>query len=352
MSALVADAAGNFYGTTVEGGLRNAGTVYKLSPISGGRWDYNVLHVFKITDGQYPETRVTLDSAGDVYGTTYQGGAHDCGTVFELTLSSDGQWVENTLHDFTCDDGAASIGGLAIDAQGNVYGGTIGGGAYDHGVVFELTRGSNGQWTNRVLHSFSSSAGIGVSTGLIFDLAGNLYGATQFEIFVLTPDVHGGWKERTAYPFKKSGGYSPFGDMTFDQAGNLYGTNYWGGRHGRGTAFKLTPHSRGDWSSTVLHSFCGGQADGCYPLSGVLLDSAGNLYGTTQFGGLHANGVVFKLAPSANGRWSEKLLHTFTGGRDGGVPEAGLLMGTSGNLYGTVELHGEKEHGLVFEIMP
>ena len=120
-----------------------------------------------------------MGSARSLYGTTYQGGAYNCGTVFELSKGAQRTWLENTLHDFSCADDAGSIGGFAIDAQGNLYGGTIGGGSNGHGVVFELTLGSNGQWTYRVLHSFSSSVGIGVSTGLLFDVAGNLYGATR-----------------------------------------------------------------------------------------------------------------------------------------------------------------------------
>jgi uncharacterized repeat protein (TIGR03803 family) len=347
-AALVADGSGNLFGTTGQDGL-SPNTVYELSPLSGGGWSFRILHVFKPQEGQLPQGRLVLDSGRNLFGTTAGGGKNGCGTVYELSPQSGGRWSEATLHDFVCTDSSPAAE-LVFDGKGNLFGGTINfsSGA---GVAFELTPASQGQWTYNVLHRFTGAGDPGPQTSLIFDANGNLYGGQNFAIFVLTPNSDGSWTKNTAYKFStKTDGSNPQGDFVFDNAGNLYGANGNDGSHGQGTVFKLTPHG-GGWTSTVLHSFAAGH-DGSGPAGGVIFDAAGNLEGTTSYGGAHGVGTVFKLTPGAHGRWTETLLHTFTGGRDGSQPFAGLLLQASGNLFGTTSKGGAKGLGVLFEIAP
>jgi uncharacterized repeat protein (TIGR03803 family) len=265
---------------------------------------YKILHQFGTAlDGENPYAGLIFDAAGNLYGTTYVGGADNFGVVFKLTPNTDGSWTESVLHSFT---GAYPAAGVIMDAAGNLYGTTEGGGsAYGYGVVFELTP-TDGSWTESVLHTF-------------------MY-------------------------FQGDGAY-PFAGVIFDKAGNLYGTTTYGGdlgdvvcRGGCGIVFKLTPTSSG-WNETVLHRF---QDDpGEYPYAGVIMDAAGNLYGTTS--GQDTNyGLVFELTPSSSG-WSETMLHKFLG--VGSYPRAGVIMDAAGNLYGTAS-SGLANYGLVYEITP
>jgi uncharacterized repeat protein (TIGR03803 family) len=356
-STLISDPAGNLYGTTCTSESR-ASLVYELSPTSNGGWVYQVIHVFTGGEGNLPLGGLLLDTAGNLYGTTYQGRRNvGCGVVYELMPSSGGRWKAKTLHIFTGRDGCNSESGLAMDAQGNLYGGTRNGGTYNDGVVYSLTLGSTGKWTARVLHNFSAAEGYGVQTGLVFDPSGKLYGATDPEVFVLVRNSGGGWTESLAYTFRGDDGDNPSGNLVFDAEGNLYGANNNGGRNGGGTVFKLTPNRKGSWTSTVLTSFPNNRRDGYWPVSGVTLDSGANVYGTTIGGGTHNQGVVFKLTPQSNSKWTETLLHTFTGGRDGNYP-GGVTLDASHNLYGTGTGGGLRDClpsrgcGVVFEIIP
>jgi uncharacterized repeat protein (TIGR03803 family) len=355
-SRLVADAAGNFYGTTTSDGVHGAGTIYELSPLQNGGWAYHVLYVFPGTDGNNPHGRLLLDAAGNLYGTTntFSTGNYGCGTAYELTPRSSGRWVFKMLAKLDCWAGL----GLAMDAQGNLYGRTYSGGSSGCGTVFELTPGSNGQWTETILYNFSfANRECGIGTGLIFDPTGNnLYGADDNEVFVLNRGSGGKWIETTAHRFSGKDGYEASGDLIFDGTGNLYGANAAGGRGGEGTVYRLTPQPGEGWTSTVLHTFPTNDQDGYYPFGGVTLDSAGNLYGTTSQGGVYGFGVVFKLSSGA-GTWHESLLHSFTGGRDGGGPfGGGLILDTSGNLYGTTTNggigQGRAGYGVVFQMVP
>lgn len=354
-STLIADSVGNFYGTACSGSGRGVGAVYELSPLSGGNWAYRVLHVFTGADGNTPQGKLLLDSAGNLYGTTYQGGSNNSGVVYELSPTSGGQWSTKTLYNFGGDSGGLCLGGLAEDAQGNLYGGTWRGGTYDEGVVFKLTPGSNGQWAYTTLYTFTVA---GPQTGLVFDAAGNLYGGGEFGIFVLTPNSGGGWTESTAYTFTKADGDNPFGDLVFDAAGNLYSTNQAGGVNGGGTALKLTPSSGGTWTSTVMASFPSNSQDGISPFAGLSFDSAGNVYGTTISGGSFQRGVVFKLTPGAEGTWTESVVKSLTGGRNGSGPDAGVIVDNANNIFGTASSGGLQSClngagcGIVFKIIP
>jgi uncharacterized repeat protein (TIGR03803 family) len=355
-SNLIADSAGNLYGTTCDDVVHRAGVVYELSPSSSGGWIYHILHAFTVADGQFPQGKLLLDANGNLYGTTYQGGHNYNGVVYELIPNGGGRWKEKILHYFNFNDGAGSMGGLAMDAEGNLYGATHNGGTYDEGVAYMLSPGANGKWVETVLHDFSGSEGVGVQTGVLFDGKGNLYGATESEVFVLTRNSRGGWTESVAYTFNPAtDGWNIYGDLIFDDKGNLYGCNSAGGVDGRGTVFRLSQNSQGNWMSTVLTDFSGGRY-GYDPYSGLALDSNGDVFGTTSFGGLNNNGVLFKLRPASGGKWSRALLHSFTGGRDGGAPGGVILNASSILGYATEggqhECFDDSGCGVVFEFTP
>jgi uncharacterized repeat protein (TIGR03803 family) len=370
---LISNAAGNLYGTTYQGGTFGHGTVFELTPAAGGGWTEQVLHSFgNGTDGAYLYGGLILDAAGNLYGTTYVGGTYGHGTVFELTPTAGGGWTELVLYSFcsqtNCTDGGfPRDGGLIFDAVGNLYGVTTEDGAYGGGTVFELTPTAGGGWTEQVLHSFSSYPGDGAGPygSLIFDKNGNLYGTTQGggtfsngTVFELTPTAGGGWTETVLHSFNNNGadGFHPADGVIFDTAGNLYGTTlddgYFGCPRGTycGTVFELTPKAGGGWTEQVLHRFNG--TDGDIP-SGLIFDAVGNLYGPTADGGDYGGGTVFELTPTADGGWTETVLHSFGNSGTGAVvPVGDLIFDAAGNLYGTSEGGGTYGGGTVFELTP
>jgi uncharacterized repeat protein (TIGR03803 family) len=364
--ALISDAAGNLYGTTTGGGAHSFGTVFELMPKAGGGWSGKLLHSFNDNgvDGITPYTRLVFDSAGNLYGTTNNGGSNNVGTVFELTPTTSGTWKETILHSFENNqvDGTYPYGGLILDSSGNLYGTTAGGGIYFNGSVFELTPTKAGQWTETVLHNFNFSDGISPYAGLVFDGSGNLYGATYAggtygygTVFELTPQGSGQWNETVLFNFngQNATGDAPYATLIFDTAGNLYGTTVFGGTYDSGMVFELTPQAGGEWTETVVHSFEPSNWDGGNPFGGLTTDAAGNLYGTTNQGGRFNYGTVFKLTPRAGGGWTEGLLHVFNNnGKDGYNPYCTLLSDSAGNLYGVTYQGGTHNGGTVFEILP
>ncbi len=219
--------------------------------------------------------------------------------------------------------------------------------------------------TETVLHSFKGTDGISPALTLVFDSAGNLYGvaaqggsSNHGSVFELTPGSKGGWTEKTLLSFNGgSGGSTPVGGVIVDSSGNLYGTTKLGGAKGMGVAFKLSRSSSGVWTEKVLHSFGSGK-DGQYPTASLVLDSESNLYGTTEGGGAFGNGTestggtAFKLAPGSSGSWTETVIHSFGNGTDGAVPRANLITDSNGNLYGTTTLGGAFSVGTAFELKP
>jgi uncharacterized repeat protein (TIGR03803 family) len=384
VASLLLDSAGNLYGTTSEGGNSQncsvgCGIVFQLSPNAGG-WTENVPYAFLGgNNGEYPFVGVTKDAAGNLYGAT-GGGVPGNGTIFELSPNSGGGWNETTLHVFSGGrDGANPYGGLILDAAGSLYGTAHGGGQTSCGsgcgVVFKLSPTSTG-WKETVLHAFSGKDGYHPSSGLIFDAAGNLYGTTTWGgpqcgssgcgvVFELSPTPAGLWREKVLHAFSDGpDGAYPVTGLVFDTTGNLYGTTSSGGDRshcvgaGCGVVFELSPTSSGPWKETVLHIFAEGN-DGAIP-SGVIFDSAGNLYGTTNEGGNpnicagHGCGVAFELSPGSSG-WTETVLHTFDNNafpNDGLMPQAGVILDSAGNLYGTTPIGGSNGLGTVFEISP
>jgi uncharacterized repeat protein (TIGR03803 family) len=347
LAGLISDDAGNLYGTTGEGGVSNMGTVFELEH---GTWAEKVLYSFAGgTDGESPAAALIFDLAGNLYGTTELGGAYGAyGTVFELAPGTGGRWTETVLHSFgKGKDGQAPEASLIFDAAGNLYGTTYGGGAHADGTVFALTPGTNGKWTEKVLHSFDFWDGETPVASLVFDAGGNLYGTTSSgnrlgTAFQLAPSADGKWTARVL----ASEIGAPCAPLIFDSAGNLYGTSSGGARYPVGDAFQLIPGAGGTWTEKVIHGFDG--YSGGHPQGGLIFDTAGNLYGTTTNGGTGKPnaGVVFELSPGADGTWVETVLHRFQrNGKDGANPYGELVRDSAGNLYGTTLQGGSPVSG-------
>jgi uncharacterized repeat protein (TIGR03803 family) len=364
---LIADSAGNLYGTTAGGGEYAFGTAFELSPREGGGWTETVLHSFgNGTDGTYPVDSLIFDAAGNLYGTTSAGGSAGRGTVFELSPTAGGNWNETVLYAFgKDDDGGFPMGSLIFDADGNLYGTTQSGNVFGTcGTVFELSPSVSGIWTETILKNFCDDVARGdhLEGGVVFDAAGNLYGTTSEgvgflgTVYELSPTAGGVWTETTLHKFSISDGDTsgPYCGVIFDSAGNLYGTSLSGGSYGLGMVFELSPSASGIWEFRMLHAF-GNGTDGRTPEAGLIFDAAGNLYGTTSAGGSAYNGTVFELSPTAGSGWTEKVLHNFGKGIDGELPGYGsLIFDAAGNLYGTTAEGGAygngRSGGTVFKI--
>jgi len=370
-SGVIADSAGNLYGTTYFGNYGYGG-VFELSPPGPGQsaWKITPLYYFSNnSDGGYPVGNLVFDAAGNLYGTTRYGGQDFVGVVFELSPPAAGQtgWTLTTLHSFATDgvDGNSPFGALVFDHAGNLYGTGSEGGKYNGGVVFELSPPAAGQtgWTETILHAFKGGTdGAEPEAGVIFDGAGRLYGTTyeggtgdNGTAFRLTPPAAGqtAWTETVIHRFDGATGASPEAGLVLDAAGNLYGTNSAGGAFNHGTVFKLVAQPTGNsgWAQTVLHNFNG--TNGSTPYAGVIFDTAGNLYGEAGAGGASNDGVVFKLAAPAAGSttWTSSILRTLTG-PNGSSPGGGLIFDAAGNLYGASQYGGAYNFGAVFKLSP
>ena len=333
---VVGDSSGNLYGTTYSGGTANGGVAYKLDAAG----QETALYSFTGgADGGQPFASVVRDSAGNLYGTTVNGGTADAGVVYEL----DPTGQETVLYNFTGGaDGASPYAGVIRDAAGNLYGTTTAGGT-GAGVVYKLDTANH----ETVLYTFTGGAdGKGPYAGVVLDSTGNLYGTTYY----------GGTGAGIAYKVDTAGhetvlhtftggtdGGNPFAGVIRDSAGNLRGTTYFGGTGGAGVVYKLDPTGQ----ETVLYSFTGG-ADGGFPYAGVIRDPAGNLYGTTDLGGTASAGAVYKLDTAGQ----ETVLYSFTGAADGSRPYAGVIRDSAGNLYGTTSVGGPSGVGVIFRLTP
>jgi len=373
------------------GGQFGAGRVFELKPSGAGGWKEKVIYDFPLNGQNGPSSSVIFDDAGNLYGATDQGGnlscgaGFGCGGVFELSPQADGSWKETDLYGFAgSPDGAYPIGDLVFDSAGNLYGATQSGGNVDNrcvsencGTIFKLTPDpGRATWTETVIHAFDGASGQ-PSAGLVIDAADRLYGTTflggrsrscQYgcgTVFEMTP-AGSGWKEKIVFSFQGGGnGYDPEGGLVLDREGNLYG-GLWRGGNGGGAIFELR-RRRGHWQELMLYNFCtlNNCADGTRP-AGVTLGENGTLYGTTSYGGKfrfdgYYCGVVFKLTHSGAG-WKETVLHNFgKSTADGMFPEAGVIVGPEGKLYGTTLGGGGGDEctfgdyggcGTVFEVTP
>jgi uncharacterized repeat protein (TIGR03803 family) len=369
---------------------------------ASAEWKEKVLYSFQGgNDGQSPAGGVVFDKAGNLYGATYEGGSTcpspGCGTIFQLSPGNGGTWTETILYEFNGDQGSYPEGGVIADANGNLYGTTAYGGSgtcillggnVGCGVAYELSPPAKkgGQWTYGVLYSFKGGKDGQIPHGdLTLDKAGNLYGATLYgggygtcnapyfqhcgTVFKLSvPKQKGGkWTEKVLHSFKggaagkKSGdGANPNGGLVLDSTGAIYGTTYYGGNEvgecdggvgGTGCgivfAFQL-PKKKGDaWTEKQLHVFSGGN-DGGQPSAGVILDAEGALYGVAGGGNASGGGIVFRLT-AAGGKWMKTMLHWFSDS-DTGPPLSGLTFDPAGSLFGTTIGGDSSPKGTVFEL--
>jgi len=402
---LVADSQGNLYGANGLGGsfsghcqFSGCGNVFKLSPNLSGGWTETVLYAFTGgSDGAIPESVLTFDSAGNLYGTTAAGGylgnsncglvVAGCGVVYKLSPSSGGTWTESVLHTFHgTQDGYLPQTGVVFDASGNLYGTANLGGGHFVGEVFQLSPNGSGGWNFKNIHSFTNGIDGGRPLGFAIDATGNLF-ATSTQggntsaacgstgcgtLLELSPNGSGGWVTHAIHVFSgRQDGGVPAG-INIDVNGNVFGVTLYGGHNadclhqgvfpGCGVVFEVSPVSGGGWKDQSIYLFTGG-SDGAFPGGSPGFDSAGNVYGTSNgpVGGCPAScGAVYKLSPASVG-WSETTLHTFTGGADGSEPTyANLLVDASGNVFGTTAtggdlsctLDGPPGCGVVYEITP
>lgn len=364
---LVADASGKLYGTTVVGGEYSCGTVFSLAPSKTPPWKEAALYSFDCySTGKNPYGGVAFDASGNLDGTTVSGGSASCGygyggcgLVFQLGATG----AETVLHDFASgDDGFGPGNGVAIDKAGNLYGTTPDGGAYSSGVVYSISHGRHGP-RETVIHAFTggTDGGVGSLGRLLVDSSGNLYGVAEEggaggkgTVFELSRRK-GQWRFTTLYAFTGTpDAGSPYGGLIADSSGNLFGTTYYGGSADAGAVFELTRSGKGHYGERVLYSFKGG-SDGSNPTSTLVFGASGELYGTTSNGGGSCGtsgygcGVVFALDPKSK---KERVLHSFGSANDGQHPYYGLLLGKKGVLYGTTATGGNAGQGVIFEVKP
>ena len=336
---------------------------------------FTVIHSFTGHDGSNPVAGVTMDQAGNLWGTTELGGGANCdiggcGTVYKLTHVKSG-WVLSQLYAFQGgDDGQYPSSKVTFAPDGTIYSNTQGGSV---GTVFRLRPPStfchsiSCPWTKTTVASFGGGNGSYPSGDLTFDAAGNIYGTTgsggRFKncggggcgiVYELTPSG-GSWTENVLYTFTDGAdGGHPESGVIFDQSGHLFGTatidNLIGGGDNGGVIFELVPSGSG-WTETVLYHLQD-PADGGKPYGGLIFDAAGNLYGTNTYGGSGDGGTVFELSPSG-GYWNLNLLYSLTcppGGYIG--PYGKLVQDSSGNLYGASVSGGTYNYGYIFKLTP
>jgi len=365
-TSLTFDAKGNAYGTTVNGGSAGGfGTVFELKRVVGGKFQESVLYSFSGgADGKNPYGGVVFDAAGNLYGVTVAGGTggfcsgDGCGVVFQL-INNGGSWSEKVLYNFTGgNDGFGPGGGVVFDAAGNLYGTTPDGGKFGVGVVYELSP-QTGKFT--VIHAFTggNDGAVGSLGSLLLAPDGNFYGVSELggangagTVFRLSPIVGGTWKFTSIYSFggQPDAGF-PYGGLITDGKGNFYGTTYYGGANGVGAVYRLDLTKK---KESVIYDFQEGN-DGGYPTSTLVFDAVGNMWGTTSMGGFAACdcGTVFELSPVRGGdAWSETILHRFKEKPDGGYPYYGLTADPHGNLFSTTASGGADEAGIVFGFKP
>lgn len=356
---LTKDGLGNYYGVSALGGGGNVGIAFQLSPNDQGVWSCSVIYTFVgASDGANPESTLVIDAHGNLYGTATSGGIYGAGTVFELSQQN-GAWAISNTYEFTGGaDGSSPMGALAIDAAGNIYGATAGGGQ-NGGIVFEVTPSAN-QLSLRTIHTFGPIPdGQRPFGGVIFDRGGNLYGTTYQGgsggigvVFRLHPAGQG-WIENILYSFGEGGGYSQSAP-SFDNQGALIGTVT------SGAVYRLTPSPtfprsvEQPWKITWLYTFPNQSnlADGFMPIGAPIMDSAGSIYGTTSEGGDTAAcppsgcGVVYKLTASHDSgpvTYTETVLWTFEGYPNGQSPDTMLTLESSGSLLSTTSFDGPFE---------
>ncbi len=371
-SGVVFDQHGNLYGSVALGGISGNGVIYTLTPAGDGvSWTESILYQFKgRPDGQTPDSVLTMSPTGKLFGTTQLGGTQNMGSVFVVippAVSGDSA-KERILYSFgsTPKDGTNPNVGLLPGSHG-LYGVTSAGGANRRGTIFHLVPASNpaDPWIETILYNFAGTDGAFPSSELVMDREGNLYGVTLLggandlgTVYRLTPPTMSGgkWTENVLFSFSGLDESSPFGRLQFDGNGVLYGTTSGGGASQGGTVFRLTPPEQpgGSWTESVLYAFSGGR-DGGSPEAGVIIDNQGRLFGAASTGGSGGpdfGGVLFVLNPPSlkGGSWTETVLHSFGG--PNGFRSLSHLVRRNGAMYGTTSAGGQNGTGTVFVLTP
>ena len=355
-AGLIADANGDLFGTTNSGGADNDGTVFEIAKTSTGYASaLTTLVGFDGSDGQWPEAGLIADAQGDLFGTTVGGGADNDGTVFEIAKTSTGfASAPTALVSFDGSDGQWPEAGLIADAQGDLFGTTYYGGADGDGTVFEIARTSTGYASApTTLVSFDGSDGENPTAGLIADANGDLFGTTNQgygTVFEIAKTLTGyASAPTTLVSFDYSDGEDPTAGLIADAKGDLFGTTYQGGASGDGTVFEIAKTSTGYASApTTLVSFDG--SDGEFPLADLIVDANGDLFGTTYEGGVANDGTAFEIAKTSAGYASAPTTLASFNDSDGEFPLAGLIGDANGDLFGTTYQGGAYGDGTVFEI--
>jgi uncharacterized repeat protein (TIGR03803 family) len=359
----ISDAKGNLYAATAAGGTYGAGTVFMLTPAG----KETILYEFKGQsngDGNAPHGHLTFDAKGNIYGTTQAGGTNGTGTVYELSPKSGGGWKEKVLYSFSAAgaDGADPSAGMTIAADGTMYSTTPDGGAFGAGTVFSLRKTSTG-WKQTVIQNLNGSSNGGYPyEGLMMDAAGNLYGAAptggasgQGVIYRLSRTKKG-WADKVLHSFTNANGDGSglyWIDLISDTSGNIYGATSFGGTNGTGMVWELVySETKKSYSESILYEFgASGSGDGNNPYGGLAMDSAGNLYGTTLYGGTSNIGTSYKLTKDGT-TWKETILHTFAGANDGAQSTGNPYIDAKGRVWGMTETGGTSDLGVVYRITP
>lgn len=358
---LIFDAQGNLYGATSSGGnlacAEGCGTVFRLSRRADGGWEYKVIYKFAgQDDGAQPVGRLVFDSGGNLYGAYGYG----YGGIFELISEPDGSWKENPIYSFKGPpDAGRPYSGLTIDSDGNLYGTTQSGGANGIGAVYELVPLMDGGWSESVIHSFSGDDGDYPWADVTIDQSGNVYGTTisggtngHGTVFVVTPSADG-WTGKVLYSFKGGADHGePAAGVFLDSSGILVGTLSDNGEGGAGAIFELTPSSDGTWQERLIHPCGAKKNDGGFPWSDLVPDANGNLYSTTWDGGLSDYGTIYELARTTKGYCETTVLNFDFA--DGANPANNpVTFDASGNLFVATNSGGLRPgYGVVLEIAP